>query len=225
VRRLGWFAAIVGALVLACGLAGAFIPLVAIGLALACAGVWNVWRPSINGLLVDGVVMIVTGAFNGLAWLWIENARPSGVAQWIFGGLVQIVWGIRRLAVYPTARSATNDPQAITRLESIVRDLSKRKPKADPAVAEFWTGGIRRRCNRLGLYADGAVGLLEHRAVRLERRADIWIESRGTTWLGRSIKVRIQMSDLHLAGEMSAAHFERFEQWKLGMSQANPIAA
>jgi len=225
VRRLGWFGAVVGALVLASGLAATFVPLVAIGLVLACAGVWNICRPSITGLIVDGVVMTLTGAFNCLAWLWIEDARASSVGQWIFGGLIQIVWGIRRLRTYPTARYATNDPQAIARLESIIRELSRRNAKADPTVAEFRSGRIRRHSNRLGLYADGAVALLEHQAVRLERRADIWIEARGTTWLGRSIKVGIQMGDLHLTGEMSPTHFERFEHWKLGLSQPRPIAA
>jgi len=225
VRRLGWFGAVVGAFVLACGFAGAFVPLVAIGLALVCAGVWNICRPSITGLIVDGVVMILAGAFNCLAWLWIEDARASSAGRWIIAGLVQIVWGIRRLTIYPTARFAANDPQAIARLESMVRELSKRKAKADPTVAEFRTGRLRSQRNRLGLYADGAIALLEHQAVRLERRADIWIEARGTTWHGRSIKVEIQMGDLRLTGEMPAAHFERFERWKLGQSHWRPIAA
>ena len=96
--------------------------------------------------------------------------------------------------------------------------------KADPTVAEFRTGRFHLR-NRIGLYTDGAIALLEQQAVRLERRTDIWIEARGTTWHGRSMKVRIQMSDLTLMGEMPAAHFERFERWKLGMSPARPIAA
>jgi hypothetical protein len=225
VRRLGWFLAVVGALVLACGLAGAFVPLVAIGPVLVGAGVWNVCRPSIAGLIVDGVAMILTGAFNCLAWLWIEGARASSVGNWILAGLVQIVWGIRRLAIYPTAHVAVNDPQAIARLESIVRELSQRNPKADPTIAEFRTGRLRGRRNRLGLYADGAIGLLEGTAVRLERRADIWIEARGTTSLGRSVKVWVHMGDLRLAGDMPAAHFERFERWKSGLAQARPIAA
>jgi hypothetical protein len=59
----------------------------------------------------------------------------------------------------------------------------------------------------------------------LERRADIWIEARGTTSLGRSVKVWVQMSDLRLAGEMPVEHFERFERWKSGLAQPRPIAA
>ena len=225
VRRLGWILAIVGAAVAAFGFAGALLPLAAIGVVLACAGAWNNYRPSMTGLLVDGVAMILTGAFNCLVWLWVHEARPTSVGKWIIAGVLQIAWGIRRLALYATARGTVNDPQAIARLESIVRELSKRKPKSDPTVAEFWTGGWRRRRNRLGLYVEGAVGLLEHQVVRLEKRTDIWIEARGTTWLGRSLKVRIQMSDLELMGEMPAAHFERFEHWKLGRSAPRSIAA
>ncbi len=225
VRRLAWFLAVVGALVVVLRLAGPFVPLVAIGLVLFCAGVWNLWRPSILGLIVDGFAMILAGAFQCLVWLWIEDARASSAGKWAIAGVVQIVWGIRRIATYRTARLATHDPQAIARLEAIVLELSKRDAKADPAVAEFWTGRCLGRRNRLGLYPDGAIALLEHQAVRLERRADLWIEARGTTWLGRSIKVRIQMGDLQLMGQMPAAHFERFERWKLGLSQPRPIAA
>jgi len=225
VRWLAWFLAVVGAFVLTCGLAAPFVPLVVIGVVLVCAGLWNIRRTAVAGLVVDGVAVIVTGICNGVAWLWIEDGRSSGLVKCAIAGLVQIVWGVRRLATHRTARFAANDPQAIAHLESIVRELAKRDAKSDPAVVEFWTGRFRRQRNRLGLYAEGAIGLLEHQVVRLERRADIWIEASGTTWLGRSVKVGVQMGDLRLAGEMPAAHFERFERWKLGQSQPRPNAA
>ena len=225
VRWHAWFLAVIGTIVVACGVAAPFAPLVAIGLVIACAGIWNLRRPSTTGLIVDGVATILTGAFQCLSGLWMEDARESSVVKWIIAGAFQIVWGIRRLALYRMARFAPNDPEAIARLEAIVQELSKRQAKDDPTVVEFWTGRFRGHRNRLGLYADGAVGLLEHRAVRLEKRADIWIETRGTSWLGRWIKVQVQMSDLQLIGRMPAAHFERFERWKLGVSQAPPVAA
>ena len=225
VRRYGWFVAVAGAIVAACGFAADLAPMAVTGLLLACAGAWNVCRPSITGLIVDGIAMVLAGAFNCLAWLWVESSRTTSVARWITAGVVQIVWGIRRLATYPTARLSANDAEAIARLEAIVHELSKRDAKSDPTVVEFWTGRFRPRRNRLGLTSEGAIALLEQQAVRLERRTDIWIEARGTTWHGRSIKVGIHMGDLHRTGEMPVAHFERFERWKLGQSQPSPIAA
>jgi hypothetical protein len=225
VRRLAWFGAVMGAVGAVCGLASGFAPLVAIGTVLACAGVWNLYRPAVAGLIVDGGAMILTGALQGLAWLWIDDAPASSVGKWIIAGLIQIVWGVRRLALYPTARLAANDPEAIARLETTVREISRRDARSDPTVAEFWTGRIRKHRNRLALSDDGAIALLEHQTVRLERRADIWIEARGTTWLGRSITVAVRMGDLQLTGEMPTAHFERFERWKSGVSLPSPIAA
>ena len=225
VRRLAWFEAILGAIAAICGFAAPFLPLAVIGVALVVAGVWNLYRTSVNGVLVDGAVMILAGAFNCLLSMWLEDARASSVGKGIFAGVAQIVWGVRRLAVFPQARSAPNDPEAIAALETIIRDLAKRDPKEDATVVEFRTGGWRRRRNRIGLYAEGSVALLEHQAVRLERRADIWIEQRGTTMGGRTLKVGIQMSDLLLTGQMSADHFQRFERWKLGMAAARPVAA
>jgi len=216
--------AVAGAIAAVCGFVAGPMPLVIIGVVLATAGSWNFWRPSITGLVVDGVTMIMTGALIALAWLWIPDARESSAGKWILAGGLQVAWGIRRLALYATARHAYNDPDAIARLGSIVRDLSRGRAKDDPGIAEFRTGRFRAR-NRLGLYAEGAIGLLEHQALRLEKRTDIWIEPQGTTSLGRSIKVRVQMSDLQLAGVMQVAHFERFERWKLGQSQPRSIAA
>ena len=78
---------------------------------------------------------------------------------------------------------------------------------------------------RLGLLPYGMVAVFGHEAVRLERRTDITIDARGSTWLGRSIKVVVRMSDLELMGVMPAAHLERFEQWKLGVAPPRAIAA
>lgn len=225
VRWLAWFEAIIGPIALACGVAAPFVPLVIVGVGLTLAGLWNLWRPSLNGMLVDGAAMILTGLFSALAWVWMDHDRPSAAGKSIFTGLVQIGWGIRRLATWNTARFTRNDPPAIARLEEVIRDLSKRKEKTDQNVVVFWTGVWRPQENRLGLYAEGVIGLLGPHAVRLEKRGDIWIEARGTSWLGRSIKVRVQMSDLELMGRMSTAHFERFERWKLGLTQAKRIAA
>ena len=224
IRRLAWFEAVLGVVVLACGIAAPFVPLIAVGVALTGAGLWNLLRTSVHGLLVDGVTIILAGVFNCVAWLWMEHARATSVGNWIVTGVLQIVWGVRRLALYPTARAAPNDSQAIARLESIVRELSKRNAKDDPTVVEFRTGRWPGRRDRIGLYDLGSVALLEHTAVRLEKRTDIWIEARGTTF-GGALKVAIQMSDLHLTGRMSAAHLERFERWKLGLSLPRPVAA
>lgn len=225
VRWLAWFMAVLGAVVVGCGLASAVRSLTIVGLVLVGAGLWNLNRTSISGLMVDGVAMIITGAFLALTGFWVEDARSTSVGKWIFAGGLQLVWGLRRVALFWTARRTLNDPQAIERLESLIQQLSRRKAQHDANVVEFWTGRFRRHRNRLGLYAEGAIGLLDHQVVRLEKRGDIWLEARGTTSFGRALKVRIQMSDLELMGRMSTAHFERFERWKLGLSQARPIAA
>ncbi len=225
VRRFAGYGAVIGAIVLACGLAASLVPLVAIGGLLVCAGVLNLYRPAISGLAVHGVVMILLGIFQCLAWLWLDEPTSASVGKWVLAGAFQIVWGIRQLALYRSARFASNDPAAIARLASMVRRLSKRSAKSDPSIAEFRTGRFNTQRNRLGLYADGAVALLEHEAVRLETRADIWIEARGTTALGRAIKVEVRMSDLKLTGEMPVVDFERFERWQVGMPQERSLAA
>ena len=225
VRWMGWWFTAIGVFVLVIGVVGRIVPFVAVGLVLAAVGAWNVRRPAVPGMLVDGLAMILTGAFQCLAGMWLEGSSATSIGKGAITGAFQILWGIRRLALYRTARLAVNDEQAIARLEATVHGLSKRELKSDPTVAEFRTGGVRKHRNRLGLYPDGVVALLEHQVVRLERRTDIWIEPRGTTSLGQTIKVKVQMGDLELLGERPTEHFERFESWKHGHAHAGRIAA
>jgi hypothetical protein len=223
VRHVGRFLVVMGTIVAVAASVGGMVPLIVVGSALLCAGVWNAWRPSIHGLVVDSGAMILTGAFNSMSGYWEDAGQPLG--KWTIAGVIQIMWGIRRLAVYPMARRAPDDREAMARLESIVRELSARRAKDDSNVVEFRTGRFQHHRNRLGLYPEGVVGLLEQQAIRLERRADISIEHGGTIWHGQSIEVAVQMSDLQLRGRMPASHFERFERWKMGMSLPRSIAA
>lgn len=225
VRRVAWFSVGIGLFVASCGLAALPSPaLIIVGLGLAATGLWNLIRPSPTGMLVDSLAMIGVGVFNCLMWLWVPGQGGTHAGRAAFAGLMQIAWGISRLKFYPVARQARAAPDVVARLESIVRDLRKRKA-SDPAVVEFATGSFPHKRNRIGLFPEGAVGLLEnYEAVRLARRGAIWIESRGTgSMLGRSVKVAVHMDDLELTGSMSEEHFQRFEGWKLGMS--GPIAA
>ncbi len=227
VRRSGWVSAVVGVLCAALG----FVPpgspvLVALGAMLGLTGAWNVRRPSPAGLIVDGASIIALGIFNCSSLLWAEGADASSAGRWIVAGVVQIVWGVRRLAGFRAARAALSDPEAMRQLETLVRDLAKRKPKSDPGVIEFVTGRVRSRRNRSGLYPEGAVALLDNREViRMARRDEITIEKSGKAWIGRSIVVRVRMGDLEMKGEMSAEHYERFENWKLGVSRPQAFAA
>lgn len=225
VSRIAWYATIVGPPVAFLGFKVGFVPLGAIGCVLACAGVWNLTRPSVTGLAVDGAARVLIGVITGLSWLWLEDKGSSSTGKWIVGGVFAVVWGIRRLSLYRTARRTVNDPDAIARLETLVRDVSRRNSRDDASIAEFRTGRFHLQRNRLALYDVGVIALLEHQVVRLERRTDIWIESSGSASLGSSLKVRIQMGDLQLQGVMTAEHFERFERWKLGTAPARPIAA
>jgi hypothetical protein len=222
---MGWILAGVGTLLAAIGILGKVVPLAVIGVVLALAGAWNAWRPSVGGMLVDGGALIGTGLLNIFGWTLVPDASATSMGKWAITGVLQIGWGIQRLALHRTARRAPVDPEAMVRLDSMVRDISKRRVKEDASVVEFRTGRFNAQRARLGLLPEGVVAIFGHEAVRLERRADITIDARGSTWLGRSVKVVLRMSDLELTGEMPTAHIERFEQWKLGVAPPRAIAA
>ena len=226
VRQFAWRAGALAVVVWGCGIAAASVPLALVGLVLLWACTWNFFRPSVTGLLVDGTALILTAVgLVGLSWMWFDGSTMANANKAMFAALPQLFWGIRRIASFSTARLAADDPDAMAALEGMVAELSKRDAKTDEAVVEFRTGRFHHLRNRLGLYSEGVVALLEHQAVRLDLRTDVWIELRGTTSLGRSLKVEVRMGDFQLTGEMPAAHFERFEHWKTGMSVSRSAAA
>ena len=223
VRRVAWFLIVIGLFVVVCGLKTALYPLALVGGVYVLVGGWNLRHTSLNGVLLDAIALIVAGIFTSQSWRLVEGGELH-MAKALFGGGMQILWGIRRIKLWAAVRDAYDDPPALRRLETIVAGLSKRS-RRDEAVVEFTTGRIRRHRNRVGLYTEGAVGLLEGGVVRLEKRADIWIEARGTDVRAEIVKVSVRMSDYELTATMDARHLERFERWKLGMAATPSIAA
>ena len=226
-RRNGWASAAVGAICLAMGLAPPFTPaLIAVGAVLLPAGIWNAWRPSPPGLIADGLSVLATGLVGATSLLWFGPEHTRDATRWTIVGLFQIAWGVKRLALYSTARYAMADPRTLRELELIARDLSKRKAKSDPGVIDFTTGWYRRIRQRIGLFPEGAIGLLENReALRFERRHDVEITLHRKSWIGRSVGVTVRMSDLTLKGSMPEEHYQRFENWKMGIVRPPAFAA
>lgn len=226
IRGLAWIELAVGAIALTAGVFAPSLPLAAIGSVLLAAALWNLLRPSVTGLLVDGVAVVLAGVFTALVWTWIDGPRtPTAIGQWVIGGIGQVVWGVRRILGYRNVLTAVDDPAAMARLAAIARELSRRDAKSDPGVVEFRTRGFPSERHRIGLFTEGAITLFASGAIRLERARDLWVEPTGTTALARAVKVRVRMSDLELTGEIPAEHLERFERWKQVRTSAYPVAA
>ncbi len=225
VRWLASFTLAIGAGVLALGIGARHAPLMVIGAVLAAAGLWNAFRPAVSGLLVDGVAMLASGAFLIFQGLADAGSGPLSAGKGFVAGIPQILWAFRRLQLLPTALRQPNDPQAIAHLERLVREVSLRDAKRDASVVEFRTGRLGVHRNRIGLFDVGGVSLLEQQVVRLERRGDLWIEPRGTSVSGRTLKVEVRLGDYALRGTMRADHLERFEQWKVGRTASRTSQA
>src|SRR5262245_49371763 len=73
VRRVAWFLLVIGIVILACGVMAPLYPLLVIGALYVCVGSWNLWRPSVHGLLLDAIALFAAGIFTALSWKLVEH--------------------------------------------------------------------------------------------------------------------------------------------------------
>jgi hypothetical protein len=108
--------------------------LVVIGILLLAVGVINLFRPTPEGIIIDGISLMIVALWNivfvALPGL-IFGGGPEHI-KWGFIGLLQIGWSIRRFMDYPRYRQALREKPSAEELEGmekLVKSINKSSDK------------------------------------------------------------------------------------------------
>jgi len=114
-----------------------------IGLFLLVEGIWIVSAPTSTGMIVDGIALLILGAWN--IFITIANsAAGSGGGPHFFAilGVWQIIWGFqsfgryKRFSVMPMKKPSE---EILRQIDGLVKTITKAKVKEQPDLVEFQT--------------------------------------------------------------------------------------
>jgi len=216
---------IVGSLSLILGFMPPMDPIAcAVGAVLLGTGLWNITRPQPAGIVIDGLTLILVGAYNILGAF-----GGGGAGLWVKLGAFQLYWGVQGIMRYTRFRGAfAFAPQdaEVRQLDEMVRSIEKAKVKESTDTIEFTTTGLHARLWRGRLTDTGAllVTIGSHEALVVGKH-EFDVEPGGKVVLGNNLKATFTIKGKAYKGSISPQSLERFQSWKMGTSIPLAIAA
>jgi hypothetical protein len=200
--------------------------LLGIGVLLAAEGLWLVVAPVPIGIIGNGIVLLIVGAWN--LWVSVMNAAAGQAGGWPVIGLLQIAWAFQCFARYPRFKNVpreTPSPATLKRIDQIVNDINRSKMNKDPQLIQFqsktflspqsWKG--RLRSNHAIFVGASRNDLI------FARPSDVVITRQGKVLLGKTLKVTIQITDRSFKGTCSPESFDRYTAWKQTVTAVQPL--
>lgn len=187
-----------------------------IGVFLLVEGIWITAAPTPAGMIVDGIALIVLGAWN--VFITIANAASGGGGGPNFFavlGIWQIVWGCQgfgrhaRLSKLPMNKPSE---QTLKMIDGIVKDITRGKPKDVPDLIEFQ---IKNQIWKGRLSQDSAILVqAAGQDVVFARKAQFQIDQTGKVLIGKTLKASFRLRDKSQNGTISPENFEKYAAWK-----------
>jgi hypothetical protein len=231
-RGGGIGSAVFGGLGVGLGLVSPTDPiLVAVGAVLLGTGLWNIFAPRPQGIILDGLTLVMVGVYN-VAGVFLNIAQGesgAGGGIWVKLGVFQIIWGIQsfwRYAQFRNAFTTSVSGTELLELDTMATALWKSRAKDTDTIVEFDVSGLRAARWKVRLDPDMVLLATEGGAeVRVSSRDAIEIEDRGKVMLGKSRKATIRIGAKTLKGTIKPESLQRFQQWKGGFVLPEAIAA
>jgi hypothetical protein len=188
--------------------------LILIGLLLLGVGIWNWVSPTAEGIIVDGIVLLIVALWNiGITLMEIAAGIPP--THWAIIGVLQIFWSIRRFLDYPKYREALRHkphPEDLKAMDALISKIYKSKETEAGAVhfkakGRVWKGLLARDAV---IFLDG----LKQETAMVARRDEFSVETQGKVLIGSSLKANFRIGDRNLSGTISPESLQKIEQWQ-----------
>ena len=193
-----------------------------LGLVLLLAGIWNFAAPRRVGILVDAVALTLVASYNLTTALlhpvWTHaNMSP----RWALLGALQLLWGARRILIFPRVGGAfVHVPFAseLPQIEQSVRTIGKAKEIDSDDLIEFAVEGVKPSLWKALLTHDHAVFVEAGTAhVLVGTRDMVRITSFGKVMRGTAVSAEVAIARDRFKGTLSPESFQLYQQWKTGV--------
>ncbi len=203
--------------------------LTVLGLALMGLGVWNVAAPRPTGVLLDGLTLLLVGAYNLVgAVLAVMDGLPPSPGR-AFLGVFQLVWGIRRLRGFRQFANAFLEQPSHTetqQIEQTISSIRRATAKDSTGLFEFACGGARRRPWKARLAGEYAVFVeVAGPGLLVGTRPAVRVIALGNVPRGGALEADLTVGATRLRVTIPPESLRLYEHWKAGAPIPRPVAA
>jgi hypothetical protein len=194
--------------------------LVLTDLFLVAEGAWNLAAPTPRGLLVDGAVLLVVGAWNVIVALLAVVAQAPLVALGGMVGLWYVVCGLDRFETYRRFAGSLFDPppaEDVKRLDQLVRAVLRLGRRNSPDLLRFRVGTAFAQNEWRAQLARGAALFIDQGGGTLLAACtgEVAIRVEGKALLGRVLRASFRVKDQNWKGYILPEELAKYEGWKL----------
>ena len=229
-KRSGVWSVLFGALAIAGGM-GTPVDwvLMVLGVVLLGTGVWNIAAPRPTGIILDGVTLLLVGAYNLLGTLLAAMDGTHVSAHWGLTGMLQLYWGGQRIQSFRRFANAFLERPSdaeMQQIEETVGTIRKARAKESTDIIEFTVDGIHRHVWKARLSGEDAVFVEATGSdILVGTRETVEITTRGKVLVGSALKAEAAVGPARLKGTISPDSYRLYEQWKTKTFIPKPIAA
>lgn len=223
-RGAGWGAIIFGVLALVIGVPAAVthpinFVLVLFGLGLLAEGLWNLLLPTAEGILVDGILLLICALWNLFITILSVAAHDPPSVFWAVLGGFQIAWAVSRFVSYGRFRNALAekpDAETLERLEDIVKDIKQTKSVDDNEIVGFRSRSALKQQDWKGRLGDDAAIFVDKLGydILVAYKEDVTITVKGKTLLASTLNASIKVGKQRMEATISPESFARYTDWK-----------
>jgi hypothetical protein len=203
--------------------------LTALGTVLISTGIWNIVAPRPTGIILDGITLLLVGAYNLLGSILAMINGEGASPRWAVLGLFQLVWGVQRIASFKRFAHAFAEKPPDSELEQIeqtVDAIRKTKTKESADTVQIRVNGVHTTIWMARFSGNEAVFVESGGGdVLVGSKDTVTIENRGKVMIGNAVKTKITINGMTLEGTMSPDAYRLYEQWKTGVVIPKAYAA
>jgi hypothetical protein len=194
--------------------------LVFIGLLLLGSGVWCLAAPGAEGVICNGIALILVGVWNVFVTVINMTAGRTPQVWWAVFGAVMIAAGVQCIQKYARFSQALRNKataKEMAMMDRLVQSILKAKPKEDEDIITFDVPGWPQQKSWIGeLRRDGIAVFVDKmsKEVMVAHKEEIRIEPHGKVLLGKTLKTSVEVADYKAKAQISPTAFDRFRDWK-----------